>query len=101
MTFYRKIAITAAEEFLLVAESLHMFCQYKSLILREGLEDLTTCMAVGRQTVDTQGGIEFGGRGLEERDRGLLNDHEALLLTFIQGLELGAFAKRKEIVIKS
>ena len=101
MTFYRKIAITAAEEFLLVVESLHMFCQYKSLILREGLEDLTTCMAVGRQTVDTQGGIEFGGRGLEERDRGLLNDHEALLLTFIQGLELGAFAKRKEIVIKS
>ena len=98
MTFLRKIAITAAEEFLL--ESLHKFCQCKSLIHREGLEDLTTCKAAGRQTVDTRG-IEFGGRGLEERDRGLLNDHEALLLTFIQGLELGAFAKRKEIVIKS
>ena len=63
------------------------------------MEDLTTCKEAGRQTVDTQGGIEFGGRGLEERDRGLLNDHEALLLTFIQGLELGAFAKCKEIVI--
>ena len=84
MTFLRKIAITAAEEFLLVIESLHTFCQCKSSIHREGLEDLTTCMAVGRQTVDTQGGIEFGGRGLEERDRGLLNDHEALLLTFIK-----------------
>ena len=84
-------------------ESLHKFCQRKSPIHREGLklEDLTTCMAAGRQTVDTQGGIEFGGRGLEERDRGLLNNHEALLLTFIQGLELGTFAKRKKIVIKS
>ena len=62
MTFLRKIAITAAEEFLLVVESLHKFCQCKSSIHREGLEGLTTCMAAGRQTVDTQGlNLEEGG----------------------------------------
>ena len=51
----------------------HMFpglCKYKSLTIvlkgREGMEDLTTCMATGRQRVDTQlGGRESRSEDLE------------------------------------